>query len=695
MQPAISSGTVLQNRYHILRILGQGGFGRTYLAEDRGRFDELCAIKEYVSPKTGAYALEKSKELFEREASILYQIQHPQVPQFRAVFEENDRFFLIQDYVAGQTYSELLSQRTSMDSSFSSVEVLDFLRQLLPVLLHIHDRGIIHRDISPDNIILRDRDQMPVLIDFGVVKAIMTNFKPTPPGQRTTVGKVGYAPTEQVQMGQAYPSSDLYSLGVTAAVLLTGKQPNDLKDKPGQWIWKRYATATDPLLLSVIDRMMEPRPSDRYQSARDVLIALGETPPESDLASTVLPGGDFGNLPNVSPQISPPNIFPPNIANDRPAPQSLETTDPLSPTQVRRRQEPLRSDPEAVSSQSSSFLDDPVAVIAAGISVVALTGIASWAIVRMVLIQEPTIEPTPTPAPLIVETGGTPFATFPTATPTPAVTPSQPVSYQQPIELLPNQPQRFERRLTQYETQTYSFAGKKGQSLSAFIAGEGVLMTITTPNQQPISERTDRVSQWKGVLPEDGTYSIILKTVEGLRQGGYSLELVLDDPDSSAAADNTPEYREQNVNLSPDSPATTLTGDISPTTIQRYWVNLKTGDILEAQLIAGQGQMTLFTPRGGPVSAADQVRGFTFNVPTSGAYALEISSNSSSVFGLTLAVSAPATPTRPASPPPTPVPTPVPTVTPTPLPQPTVTIVPALTPSPTPDETPASVEPQG
>ena len=104
MQPAIPSGTVLQNRYHILRILGQGGFGRTYLAEDRGRFDELCAIKEYVSPKTGAYALEKSKELFEREASILYQIQHPQVPQFRAVFEENDRFFLIQDYVAGQTY---------------------------------------------------------------------------------------------------------------------------------------------------------------------------------------------------------------------------------------------------------------------------------------------------------------------------------------------------------------------------------------------------------------------------------------------------------------------------------------------------------------------------------------------------------------------------------------------------------------
>jgi serine/threonine protein kinase len=661
-------------------VLGQGGFGRTYLAEDRGRFDELCAIKEYLSPKTGAYALEKSKELFEREASILYQIQHPQVPQFRAVFEENDRFFLIQDYVAGQTYSELLSQRTSMESSFSSSEVMDFLRQLLPVLLHIHDRGIIHRDISPDNIILRDRDQMPVLIDFGVVKAIMTNFKPTPPGHRTTVGKVGYAPTEQVQMGQAYPSSDLYSLGVTAAVLLTGKQPNDLKDKPGQWIWKRYATATDPLLLSVIDRMVEPRPGDRYQSAREVLVALGETPPEPDPAATVLPGGDplVANLLHGSPR------------SDRHSPQSSDQFPraSTSSTEVRVRQEPLPSEPGSL--QSSSFLDDPVAVIAAGVSIVALTGIASWAIVRIVLTQDSTIEPTPTPAPLIVETGGTPIAIFPPPSAAPTVTPSQPVSYQQPIELLPNQPQRFERRLTQYETQTYSFSGKQGQSLSAFIAGEGVLMTITTADQQPISERTDRVSQWKGELPEDGTYSIILRTVEGLRQGGYSLELVLDDPPvSSPTVTSAPQYREQTLNLSPGSAATTLTGDVTASSIQRYWISLKAGDTLEAQLIAGTGKLTLFTPGGGVVSAADQVRGFTFNVPTAGLYSLEINSESPSVFGLTLAVTAAAPPTRVATPTPTPIPTPTPT------PKPAVTIVPALTPSPSPGETPTSVEPQG
>ncbi|MFZ9738842.1 MAG: protein kinase domain-containing protein [Prochlorotrichaceae cyanobacterium] len=714
MQPAIPSGTVLQNRYHILQILGQGGFGRTYLAEDRGRFDELCAIKEYISPKSGAYALEKSKELFEREASVLYQIQHPQVPQFRAVFEENDRFFLIQDYVAGQTYSELLSQRTSMESSFSSSEVTDFLRQLLPVLVHIHDRGIIHRDISPDNIILRDRDQMPVLIDFGVVKAaIMSNFKPTPPGQRTTVGKIGYAPSEQVQMGQAYPSSDLYSLGVTAAVLLTGKQPNTLKDKPGQWIWKRYATATDPLLLSVIDRLVELRPGDRYQSARDVLVALGETPPASDLPATVLP--TEVRRDEATPSV---NLFQAQTAGDDRPPETRPEVpphfpSPTTPTEIRSR-DPFPSPRQSVPSVShptppSSFLDDPVAVIAAGLSIVALAGIGSWAIVRMILVQEPEIESPPTPSPLIVEVGGTPIADFPTSPPTPVATvqSNQPISYQQPIVLLANQPQRFERRLTQYETQTYSFPASRGQTLSAFIAGEGILMTIAAPDQQPIDERSDRVSQWEGTLPQDGTYSIILKPVEGLRQAGYSLELVLNDPPATAASpsSNSPQYREQNISIPAGAAPTTLTGEVSPRDIQRYWINLRTGDTLEAQIIAGSAQMTLFNPRGGKVAGANQVRSFDFTIPASGLYSIEVSSSSPSVFGLNLAVTAPSTPrpvstptptstpaATPTPPSPTPTPTPSPTQTPTPSPQNTVTIVPAL---PSPGSPTSTAELQG
>ncbi|MGL4617460.1 MAG: protein kinase domain-containing protein, partial [Chroococcidiopsis sp.] len=104
LQPPLQLGTVLQNRYRVDRVLGQGGFGRTYLAEDLGRFNELCALKELIPAQADNYALEKSQQLFQREAAILYQIQHPQVPQFRATFEEDRRLFLVQDYVAGKTY---------------------------------------------------------------------------------------------------------------------------------------------------------------------------------------------------------------------------------------------------------------------------------------------------------------------------------------------------------------------------------------------------------------------------------------------------------------------------------------------------------------------------------------------------------------------------------------------------------------
>jgi serine/threonine protein kinase len=110
MEPPIASGTILQNRYHLITVLGQGGFGRTYLAEDQGRFNEPCALKELIPPET-AYALDKSKELFQREATTLYQIKHPQVPEFRANFEQDGRLFLVQDYVEGKTYRDLLNER--------------------------------------------------------------------------------------------------------------------------------------------------------------------------------------------------------------------------------------------------------------------------------------------------------------------------------------------------------------------------------------------------------------------------------------------------------------------------------------------------------------------------------------------------------------------------------------------------------
>ncbi|MEM0982293.1 MAG: serine/threonine-protein kinase, partial [Cyanobacteria bacterium P01_H01_bin.58] len=203
MQPPLPIGTLLQSRYRVVRLLGQGGFGRTYQGEDQGRFNEPCAIKEFVPQQGEAQFSTKATQLFQREANILYQIQHPQIPQFRASFEVEQRLFLVQDYVEGLTYRDLLNQRRSQNSFFSEAEVRQFLQQMLPVLAHIHAKGIIHRDISPDNIILRNRDRLPVLIDFGVVKEVVTRVQMTTEAtyHPTTVGKPGYAPSEQMQSG--------------------------------------------------------------------------------------------------------------------------------------------------------------------------------------------------------------------------------------------------------------------------------------------------------------------------------------------------------------------------------------------------------------------------------------------------------------------------------------------------------------
>jgi serine/threonine protein kinase len=274
MESPITVGTILQNRYHIIHIIGQGGFGRTYLAEDQRRFNELCVLKELIAPITENFGGQKAKELFEREAATLYQIEHPQIPKFREKFAQNEKLFLVQDFVSGKNYRSLLKEHQDAGANFTEAEVLHLFQHLLPVLGYLHGQGIIHRDISPDNIILREHDFLPVLIDFGVVKELATKLKSSTPTPVTTVGKLGYAPSEQMQTGKAYPSSDLYSLAVTAIVLLTGKEPADLFDEQQlTWHWQQWATVK-PEFAQILQRMLSYMPGERYQSAADVTQAM-------------------------------------------------------------------------------------------------------------------------------------------------------------------------------------------------------------------------------------------------------------------------------------------------------------------------------------------------------------------------------------------------------------------------------------
>lgn len=271
----VTLGSTLEKRYRILRELGRGGFGRTYLAEDINRYGEHCVLKEF-SPVVHS---PKAAELFDRESSILYNLQHPQIPRFRELLRTdiggNPSLFLVQDYIKGQTYEEILISRQQQGKNFSEAEVTQLLFQLLPVLEYIHSKNLIHRDISPDNIIQHDADKLPFLIDFGSVKQIAANAVLQFNGQSdTAIGKQGYSPTEQMRQGKVSPASDLYALAVTTLVLLTGKKPQKLYDvNQKSWNWRTHVSVSQNL-GTVLDRMLADRAGDRYQSAKEVREAL-------------------------------------------------------------------------------------------------------------------------------------------------------------------------------------------------------------------------------------------------------------------------------------------------------------------------------------------------------------------------------------------------------------------------------------
>lgn len=536
MQTAIFSGTILQNRYHILSLLGQGGFGRTYLAEDQGRFNERCALKEFIPTQNGSHAQVKSLELFQREAAILYQIQHPQIPQFRATFEQEGRLFLVQDYVAGKTYRTLLEEYKSAAARFSESEVLQLMQQLLPILDYIHSQGIIHRDISPENIIRRESDRWPVLIDFGVVKELATLIQfPEQGTAATTLGKLGYAPSEQMQTGRAYPSSDLYALAVTCVVLLTGREPQDLFDDVKlMWHWERFVShGIQPELVRVLNRMLSYKPGDRYQYAKEVQLVLGQLtaqrpiPQHNDPSGSELATIAVGRNPVGSPTLHP----------NAPRP--------------------------GISSSSDSLFDHPIAIALGIFAIVLLSGLGSWNVVRSFLkLDRPEVQENPAPLFSNVESDLEPPSippipsplpdSTPTPSPNPDSTPSTPSTSSNPL-LIPGIPRpgsqqpeppppsdpiistiplnvgagvttAVEGTVEENEIIKYIVSGTAGEVLSASLATRGILMNVWGPNRQPLGESRG-ITQWTGRLQETGEYEIELFSLPGFSPSNFDLRI--------------------------------------------------------------------------------------------------------------------------------------------------------------------------
>jgi len=283
----VNLGAILSDRYRIIKKLGEGGFGNTYLAEDINRFNELCVLKEFAPKIQGEDILLKAQDLFQREAGVLYQLQHPQIPKFRELFKvklpDQEHLFLVQDYVEGQNYRHLLRNRQNQGLTFSEPEMTQLLLQILPVLDYIHSLGVIHRDISPENIMLRNADLLPVLIDFGAVKQVEASLSQLLSSSSngeilTRLGKMGYAPDEQLNRGLVFPHSDLYALASTIVVLLTGKEPQQLVNSHTlEWEWEHFVSLS-PQLNRILHRMLAQQPGNRFPSAREILNILQNSP---------------------------------------------------------------------------------------------------------------------------------------------------------------------------------------------------------------------------------------------------------------------------------------------------------------------------------------------------------------------------------------------------------------------------------
>ena len=274
---------LLNNRYRILKTLGRGGFGETYLTEDTHMPSKRkCVLKQLKpivkSPKTPLWI----EERFQREAAILEELGEgsDQIPQLYAYFSEDDKFYLVQEWIEGLT----LDQYWSQEGNLHRDEIKQILLQLLPVLDYVHSRRIIHRDIKPENIILRQGDNKPFLIDFGAVKeAIATEInEDSHSSYSASIGTPGYMASEQAA-GRPIYSSDLYSLGLTMIFLLTGKSPNELETDPrnGEIIWREHASNLDPELAAIIDKAIRFHPRDRFTTAREMLDALSNEAIES------------------------------------------------------------------------------------------------------------------------------------------------------------------------------------------------------------------------------------------------------------------------------------------------------------------------------------------------------------------------------------------------------------------------------
>ncbi|RCJ19916.1 serine/threonine protein kinase [Nostoc sp. ATCC 43529] len=273
-------GQTIGGRYQILTQLGQGGFGKTFLAQDMQRpGNPQCVIKHFKPLSTDAYTLGEAKRLFDQEALILEKLgKHDQIPQLLAHFEENQQFYLVQEFISGH---DITQEIPPLGERLSEYETIKLLKEILEVLAFVHQHNVIHLDLKPANIRRRQLDNKIVLIDFGGVKQITTEMTNSQ-GQTSftvAIGTYGYMPSEQASCAPQL-SSDIYAVGIIAIQALTGINPADFGSQglprnpdTGEIDWRNQISVSQQL-AEIIDTMVLHDFRQRYPTAKSALQAL-------------------------------------------------------------------------------------------------------------------------------------------------------------------------------------------------------------------------------------------------------------------------------------------------------------------------------------------------------------------------------------------------------------------------------------
>lgn len=639
MVPPIPLGTLLRQRYLIQAILGQGGFGRTYLAVDQERFDERCVLKEFAVPYEDEALVQKSQTLFQREASTLYQIQHAQIPRFWAAFEDGQRLFLVQDFVDGQTYRHLLNERRQQGQTFSEPEVCYFLDKMLPVLTYIHDRGIIHRDISPENIILKPQPAagsnlgltetgLPVLIDFGAVKEAANHWPLT--SAVTGVGKIGYAPPEQLQTGQVYPNSDLYSLAATCLALLTGKEPRSLLDSQTlEWRWQSYALVSAEL-AGILQRMLQVYPGDRYQSAQD---AWQELQPLLDPKTFAQPALTSLDTEKMS------SIYPASLTSTRLNSNPSSTQTQLTgKTATRRSSRPSNQPRSRLYPAKSKNLR--LAMTAAFLLGTVLAGSLFWRLWTATPNSSDEVWVSGEKLPQsevskIIQSHGNPSAnsilSSPVAAPDSTVERNVAMSTAPPqrIEFPPGKiSTTLQGTLQTQAPQSYILSAAQGQILTATLNGTGVVMNVLRSDQEGVDAAAYQTRSWTGQLPANDQYLI---QISG--SGGYTLDVAVT-PTSRPTQERT-----ERVSFARGANGTTVTGNISPKQIRRYLLRAKQGQLVLVKVLQGTVSLSAIAPSGQRIGGTStSSKDWKGSLPMDGDYVIEVSTAQSENYALSFEI---------------------------------------------------------